>query len=162
MKTCPNCNSDNSDANSFCGQCGRLFDQDPQPVFTSVRPKENSPNVTILILGILTIVGSIFTIWRGLYYEIFADEGYWRGWVYAISSLGTLGGAILMIQRNYTGLIVYTAFQSIYILTVLIAILSYAGDWTGPLALAIGMLFLIPSTIFLVLYWALVAKHLQR
>ena len=64
-----------------------------------------------------------------------------------------------MLQRKLNGLFVYTVFQIVYIITVVIASFSYGDaldNWGGDayyLASGIAMFFLIPSVIFLVLYW---------
>lgn len=165
MKNCNRCNEPMTAETNFCPKCGE--DQRSHPVNP---PRSNA--TFLMILCVLTIIGSVFTIGRAFLYEMVSmmddSSNYVRGWVYAGSSIGTLVGAILMIQRKLTGLYVYTVSQSIYIITVIIASLSYGdefgdfGDEATFLASAIAMFFLLPSVLFLILYWTnMVKKHLK-
>lgn len=147
---------------NFCPNCG----EDQRIINT----KDNA--TFLIVLCVLTIIGSIFTIGRAYLYEMISmmdnNSNYLRGWVYAASGIGTLVGAIMMIKRSLKGLYIYTASQVIYIITVIIASFSY-GDEFGShgneatlLASAIAMFFLLPSVVFLVLYWLKMnKKHLN-
>ncbi|MBO0321232.1 hypothetical protein J0X14_02910 [Muricauda sp. CAU 1633] len=117
-------------------------------------------NATLLVsLCILTIIGSIFTMARAYFYEMASmieGNNYYVGdWVYADSAIGTLMGAFFMIQRKRIGLYIYTLFQSVYISRVLITTLMFKNFINGSDKITYGFatFFLIPSIIFLILYW---------
>ncbi|WP_298539025.1 hypothetical protein [uncultured Aquimarina sp.] len=121
-----------------------------------------------IALCVLTILGSLFVIIRGFWYQLFSGiwydqntilyEEYYRGWLYIISGIGTLIGAIVMVgKRKKIGLYVYTVSQIMYIITIAIAASSYTdikylGD-VSELAFAISILFLVPAILFLIFYW---------
>ena len=154
MKKCIRCNQPIENALNFCPTCGE--DQ----------RGENTSNATFLIvLCIFTIIGSVFTMGRAFFYEMISlsveSHTYLRGWVYFGSAIGTIVGAFMMIQKKIRGLYVYSIFQIIYILTVIIASLSYGspGELTGLFATGISMFFIIPSILFLVLYWTDIVKR---
>lgn len=158
MKSCIACNAEIEDEFNFCKICGT----------NQIVPQNDliKSSATFLIgLCILTIVGSLFGIARGWIYEIVStmgDGGYFRGWIYIITNIGTLVGAIMMLKRNKRGLHLYTVSQGAYILTVIYATIVYETSDFGGYALAISMLFLVPSAVFLVLYWQKInVKHLQ-
>jgi drug/metabolite transporter superfamily protein YnfA len=153
---------------NFCPRCGE--DQRANNV------NQQKSNASFLIaLCVFTIIGSVFTIGRAYLYEMVSMMGegsnYFRGWIYAGSAIGTLVGAIMMLQRKLKGLYVYSAFQGIYIITVLVASFSYSdtfdsfdggnGNEASLLASGIAMFFLLPSILFLILYWTnMIKKHL--
>ncbi|MCT4580534.1 MAG: hypothetical protein N4A35_03880 [Flavobacteriales bacterium] len=132
----------------------------------------NHSSTLLYTLCILTIVGSIFTMARAFLYEIVSmidnNSDYYRGWIYGLTSVGTLIGAVLMIQKLLIGLYVYSIAQVLYIITVILAVYSYQYAF-GPhdnnsifIATTIALIFLIPSIIFLVLYWTnMIKKHLS-
>jgi hypothetical protein len=164
MINCKRCNQQMEEEISFCPTCGE--DQRANNI-----NQERSNASFLIALCVLTIVGSIFTIGRAYLYEMISmmdgSNNYLRGWIYAGSSIGTLVGAIMMIQRKLNGLYVYSAFQIVYIIAVIIASFSYSdsfgshGKEASLLASGIAMFFLIPSIIFLTLYWTkMIKKHL--
>jgi len=136
----------------------------------SLHNDENKKSLSFFFMAlcILTIVGSFLVIVRGFWYQLLSDawydqdlvfnKEYYRGWLYIISGIGTLVGAIIMVsKRKKIGLYIYTVSQIIYIITILIAASSYTdikffGD-ISELALTISMLFLVPAILFLVFYW---------
>jgi hypothetical protein len=165
MTNCIRCNQNLEKETNFCPNCG-----EDQSLNEVTREKSNAS--FLIVLCTLTIIGSIFTIARAYLYEMVAmmDSGidYVRGWIYAGSGIGTLIGAVLMIQRKLLGLYVYSIFQVIYIITVIVASFSYGsvmeeyGDEINLIASAIAMFFIIPSLAFLGLYWTkMVRKHLK-
>jgi hypothetical protein len=165
MTNCIRCNQNLERETNFCPNCG-----EDQSLNEVTREKSNAS--FLIVLCTLTIIGSIFTIARAYLYEMVAmmDSGfdYVRGWIYAGSGIGTLIGAVLMIQRKLLGLYVYSIFQVIYIITVIVASFSYGnvmeeyGDEINLIASAIAMFFIIPSLAFLGLYWTnMVRKHLN-
>jgi hypothetical protein len=168
MTNCKRCNQQMDEDINFCPACGE--DQRANDI------NQQKSNISFLIvLCILTIIGSVFTIGRAYLYEMVSmmggDSSYIRGWIYAGSSIGTLIGAIMMIQRKLNGLYIYSVFQGIYIITVIVASLSYgdafgsfdeSGSAASLLASGIAMFFLLPSILSLILYWTnMVKKHLK-
>jgi hypothetical protein len=117
----------------------------------------------LMVLCVLTIIGSVFTIGRAYLYEMVSTMGvhsnYIHGWIYTGSSVGTLAGAIMMIKRKLDGLNIYSASQGIYIITVLVAYFSYNDAFSNSgggnkalfLASGIALFFLVPSILFLIL-----------
>ena len=165
MTDCKRCNEQMDEEINFCPRCG-----EDQRINNG---NQKNGNTSFLIaLCVLTIIGSAFTIARAYLYEMVSMMGnssnYLRGWIYAGSGIGTLVGAIMMIQRKLNGLYIYSVFQIIYIITVLIASFSY-GDEFGShgkeaslLASGIAMFFLLPSILFLILYWTnMIKKYLK-
>ena len=165
MTNCKRCNQQMDEETNFCPTCG-----EDKRANNVNRQKSNAS--FLIVLCVLTIIGSVFTIGRAYFYEMISmmdnSSNYLRGWIYAGSAVGTLAGAIMMIQRKLNGLYIYSAFQIIYIITVLIASFSY-GDEFGShgkeaslLASGIAMFFLLPSILFLILYWTnMIKKHLK-
>lgn len=132
---------------------------------------ENNKGTFLIFLCVLTIIGSLFTILRGFLYEMIStideNHSYFRGWIYILTSIGTAIGAILMLQKKYIGLIIYSICQIIYLLTVLYATSQYSNDSVsdlnlGSFAVAISAFFMLPSLIVLVLYWLDVNRKLLK
>jgi len=158
MKSCVACNAEIEAGFNFCKICGT---------------KQNSPQndliksntMFLVILCILTIIGSLFGIARGWIYELVSTVGnddYFRGWIYILANIGTLAGAIMMLIRKKSGLYLYTVSQSVYILTVIYATIIYESSDFEGFAIVFSMLFLVPSIVFLVLYWQkMITKHLK-
>ena len=121
--------------------------------------QDQGPATLLIVLCIFTIIGSMFTIGRGVLYEFvatLAEHDYVRGWIYAVTGIGTLVGAIMMLSRKLDGLYVYTVAQVIYIIAVAVAALSYEQfdeEVVTALSSFVAALFIIPSIIFLILYW---------
>lgn len=156
MLNCNKCNDEVSENTNFCPSCGAELREGS--------PKDNGNSSLLTVLCVLTILGSIFTIGRALLYEMFSEfdqnSEYIRGWIYAASAIGTLVGAALMLKKQLRGLYIYTIFQIIYLITVVIASLSY-GEF-NDVAFIIALFFLVPSILFLVLYWTnSVKKHMS-
>jgi hypothetical protein len=162
MKLCIACNTPLVDQSNFCPNCGA----DQKISLANATVKE--PATFLVALCVLTILGSVFGIARGFIYEVVSelDSGgnYYRGYIYILTNIGTLVGAIIMLRRRLSGLYIYTACQIIYILTVFGASLSYDDlfDGSGVIASGISALFLVPSIVFLILYWLnMNRKHLS-
>lgn len=169
MANCKKCNLQMDEETNFCPTCGE------NQRANNINQQSNNASF-LMVLCVFTIIGSVFTIGRAFFYEMVSmmDESshYLRGWVYAISAIGTLVGAIMMIQKKLKGLYVYSAFQGIYIITVLVASFSYSdvfdglnggnGNGVSFLASGIAMFFLLPSILFLILYWTnMIKKQLK-
>ena len=123
------------------------------PIFSSLfsaKERRSLPiTATLRTLCVVTILGSIFGIIRGCFYQEIATMGnlhdsYWRGLAYVIFSIGTLVGAIMMLNRSIAGLYVYLVCQSLYLVLVLYTIILYL-PYAGTFALTIGTLFILPS-----------------
>lgn len=152
---CKKCGNQLSDSDKFCYSCG-------QPTSPPQSQAPQSGNTSMLtILCIMSILGSLFTIGRGMLYELIAeiDGGdYVRGFTYALTSVGTTIGAVMMLGKSLKGLYVYTVCQSIYLLTVIIATSSHMSgklfrgeeEW----AIFIASIFFVPSALFLWVYWS--------
>ncbi|MCU0350720.1 MAG: hypothetical protein MUF43_07820, partial [Flavobacterium sp.] len=115
---------------------------------------EKNKSLFLIILCVLTIIGSVFTILRGFVYELFStlddNHTYFRGWIYIITSFGTLTGAILMLQKKFLGLLIYTFFQIAYLITVSYAtsLYFYSSELDynfGPFAVVVSSFFIFPS-----------------
>ena len=162
MTNCKRCNGQMDEESNFCPNCG-----EDQRAHNVIQYKSNSS--FLIVLCVLTIIGSVFTIGRAYLYEMVSmmdgDRNYIRGWIYAGSAVGTLVGAFMMIQKKLNGLYIYSAFQGIYIITVFVASFSYGdkGRSASLLASGIAMFFLLPSILFLILYWTnMIKKHLNK
>ncbi len=167
MTNCKRCHRQMDEETNFCPTCG-----EDQRVNDINHQKNNTTFLNVLC--ILTIIGSVFTIGRAYLYEIISmmdeNSNYIRGWIYAGSAVGTLVGAIMMIQRKLNGLYLYSVFQGMYIITVIVASFSYGdafdslhGDNRATLLTSgIAMFFLLPSILFIILYWTnMIKKHLK-
>jgi hypothetical protein len=175
MTSCKKCNQWIGEGSNFCPQC------DSNQLLVDVEPKKGSP-AFLITLCILTIIGSLFTIIRGYFYELISTVGgngeYFRGWIYVISGVGTLVGAIIMTQKKRIGLYIYTLFQTAYIVTVFIALFSFMNlfgtlvtnnevhspkdplsNAVNFLAISVALFFLIPAITFLILYWSKSVKN---
>ncbi|EDP95329.1 hypothetical protein KAOT1_09661 [Kordia algicida OT-1] len=143
----------------FCPECGT--NQGVKVVYID----RNDKPVGLIVLCVLTICGSLFTIGRAIIYELFAaiteDEGIaTRGLIYILTSVGTIIGAVLMISRKLIGLYIYSVSQVIYIITLVIAIYTHnsetgfvprngLADMSGIMIFYFGL----PALIFLGVYW---------
>lgn len=169
MKNCIACNQEIENEVNFCPNCGEKQPQqiDIQEEATSAMHQDvgNKPVVIIIVLAILTICGSLFTIGRAFLYEmvgsIASDEGIQiRAGIYVLASIGTIIGAVMMLLKKLTGLYVYTACQILYIITTVFA--AMAHNTKDNLASVILFFFAAPSILFLILYWLKdVRKHLK-
>ncbi len=115
----------------------------------------------ITTLCIFSVIGSIFGLLRGMFYEgvssLFEDQlgepdSFWRGWTYIGLNAGTLIGAIMMFGRLALGRYIYTGFQIVYILMVGYSII-WSDDYFLITAWIIGATFALPSLIFVYLFW---------
>lgn len=166
MRNCVTCGKEIEDRDSYCSHCGANQLRDEimsrlDRVETNVTNTVKDENTGLLIaLCVLTIIGSSFGIARGLIYEAFSSLGssthsgdfyYIKGYIYVLTNIGTLFGAILVLARNKIGIYLHTIAQTIYIFTVLYSATGY-GEFSG-LAFATASIFLIPSGVFIFLYW---------
>jgi hypothetical protein len=175
MKLCIVCHREIDDDVNFCPHCGARQPANnikPLPPRSQERPiyneqvrSDGQPVTVLIILAILTICGSLFTIWRATLYDIFGsatqDFGIQvRSTIYILTSFGTITGAIMMLLRKINGLYLYTFCQVLYIVTAIIASTQY--DVNESLASTVLFFFVAPAILFLVFYWMEdVRKHLH-
>ena len=169
MKYCTNCGREISDDHAFCQHCGtptstteKSTAQTTPPPTTPADEPEKRISDSLRMLCIFTILGSAFGIFRGLIYEMVTAAGDWndsyiRGFLYVLTNFGTMLGAILMLQKQKRGLYVYTGSQIAYILVVVFASFVYdsADYFEGAevFAWSVALFFILPSILFLFLYW---------
>jgi ABC-type transport system involved in multi-copper enzyme maturation permease subunit len=89
-----------------------------------------------------------------------------RGSLYLLTSIGTIIGAVIMLNKKILGLYVYTVSQVIYLITIFFALSYYVreiGDFLGEeFAILVAMFFVVPSVAILAMYWTQLAKqHLK-
>jgi len=163
MKYCINCGVSIDPTVQFCPHCGA----------NQIAPGSNKRTSSAILntLCVLTLIGSIFTILRAFVYLTIASGQSWdlmtlRGSLYLLTSIGTIIGAVIMLNKKLLGLHVYTVSQVIYLITVFFA-LSYYIDEIGNVlgeewAILVAMFFVVPSVAILALYWTQMAKqHLK-
>lgn len=170
MKFCTNCGKEVSENHAFCEHCGTATSNTtpvtPPAETVSSASKEGKSSERISdflrLLCIFTILGSIFGIFRGLIYEMVTTVGnlnqnYIRGFLYVFTNFGTLVGAILMLLRQKRGLYIYTGSQVVYIVVVIFASFVYESadyfEGAETFAWSLALFFLLPSILFLLLYW---------
>jgi hypothetical protein len=160
MRICQRCNATIEDATNFCPACGT--DQ-------RFGRRETQSSTLLIVLSILTIIGSVFQLFRGMLYELVAaadnNDEYIRGWIYSITAIMTIIGAIMMLQKQLNGLYLYTAGQVIYLLTCFWATSVYMNDpdFGGEgIVIAIASVFIVPAIIFLIVFWTDGCKRVLR
>ena len=119
---------------------------------------------TLLVLCILTLVGSVFVLLKGLIgYTILIDSNGTRSEsgiqvinsVYIIEFLtcfGTIAGAILMLTGKKLGLVIYLIASIVYILLTFVFALFCFFSIVGILVGLLQFVYLAISIVFLVLY----------
>ncbi|MFK7747096.1 MAG: hypothetical protein AB8B65_01765 [Kordia sp.] len=145
--------------------------QNPNVVY--VQKSDNAPAI-LIILGIFTILGSLVLMTYFLFFysvassvssiaSDFTSENVqllpFISYLYAPACVGTLIGAVMMITKKMKGLYVYSICQVVFIFAYIINNSSYAfaGDF-----FVYTLLLLVPSLLFLGLYWSKdIKKHLS-
>ena len=136
---------------------------------------DRSSSAILNTLCVLTLIGSVFTILRAFVYfaiSSMADGQTWadlmnvRGSLYLLTSIGTIIGAVKMLNKEMLGLHVYTVSQVIYLITVFFALSYYLdkfkSNFGDQFAIIVVMFFVVPSVVILALYWTQMAKqHLK-
>ena len=133
-----------------------------------------SSSAILNTLCVLTLIGSVFTILRGIVYLTISSGGggAWadlmnvRGSLYLLTSIGTIIGAVKMLNKEMLGLHVYTVSQVIYLITIFFALSYYLDEFKSnfgdQFAIMLVMFFVVPSVVILALYWTQMAKqHLK-
>ncbi|MEM6718176.1 MAG: hypothetical protein AAF611_02570 [Bacteroidota bacterium] len=145
--------------------------QNPQVVY--VQKSDNAPAI-LIILGVLTILGSLILMTYFLFFYSLASAASdfasditnqnveilpFLSYLYAPACIGTLIGAVMMITKKKKGLMLYTICQITFILVYIINNVSFA--FAGEF-FTYTLLLLVPSVLFLVLYWSKdIKKHLS-
>ena len=121
-------------------------------------------SATLLVLCILTLVGSVFVLLKGFFgYAILLDSNDTRSEsgillinsVYVIefiSCFGTIAGAILMLTGKKLGLVIYLIASIVYILLTFVFALFCFFSIVGILVGLLQFVYLAISIVFLVLY----------
>jgi len=159
-----------SDSNSNQEITENNANQNPQVVY--VQKSDNAPAI-LIILGVFTILGSLALMTYFLFFYSVASSFSsaasaitstdveflpFMSYLYAPACVGTLIGAVMMITKKKKGLYVYSICQVIFILTYIINNASYAF---GGEFFVYTLLLLVPSLLFLGLYWSKdIKKHL--
>ncbi|MCH2194334.1 hypothetical protein [Kordia sp.] len=109
----------------------------------------------LTILVIFTIIGSLFSMGKSLFYDTvesyFGFGGSYTYWIYAATCVGTMFGAIMMLSKKKNGLYIYSACQVIF---VAMFVLSRIPSGTTYYSTSYTMLVALPALIFLALYWS--------
>jgi hypothetical protein len=126
--------------------------------------KQRHTSSTLLLLCILTLLGSVFILLKGMIsFFILLDSNDTRSegailfinLVYVIeflSCIGTFTGAILMLIGKKVGLLIYQFSSILYImLTTSFAVFCFFSTIGIPVGL-LQFLYLTPSILFLLLY----------
>lgn len=171
MKYCVSCGKLlPDDSANFCPSCGAH--QYPGPAVSS---RSGQSPAALVTLCILTILGSVLGILKGLLVEAFQGRSFDLlneqsmrfpfGYASALFNLGTLAGAIIMLNRKRFGYVLYLVCQSANIVAVLYWALAQGhfvdGFIGGPFYLIGAAVSVLPSLVFIVLYSLLVRKYLD-
>tara|TARA_R110002073_G_scaffold8207_3_gene45737 strand:+ start:20924 stop:21436 length:513 start_codon:yes stop_codon:yes gene_type:complete len=161
MQHCIHCGLEIANNATFCSSCGKRQDEvNPSNNLDTVETVNRGNPTFLTTLCILTLVGSLIGIYRGLLYQTFASGShfgnaeYIRGWLYVLVNLGTIIGAIVLLNKKSLGLYIYSVSQVLYLILIIWATSVYFGDkYTDQLALTISAFFFLPSLAFLIIYW---------
>ena len=115
--------------------------------------KRGAPTM-LTILVIFTIIGSLFSMGKSLFYDTIQSYfgfGDYMYYLYAATCVGTMVGAIMMLSKKKIGLHIYSVSQAIFILLFNLTRIPteteyYSTSWT--------VLVVLPAAIFLFLYWS--------
>ncbi|MFN5416171.1 MAG: zinc ribbon domain-containing protein [Flavobacteriia bacterium] len=170
MKFCIHCGIEIYKNSKYCSSCGKPQSEMVSGVIiesTDFNDLEKKGNFTFLTtLGILTLVGSIIGIFRGLLYQSFAsinhygNPDYIRGWLFVAVNIGTIAGAIVLLFKKKAGLYIYTFFQLVYLcLIIWTTSVYFDSKHSNMFAVTIAMFFFLPSLAFLIMYWTNPIRH---
>jgi|GEM_PF-991757 len=126
--------------------------------------EQKQTSSTLVVLCILTLLGSVFILLKGLIgYFILADSNDTRSeggilfinlvyFIEFLTCIGAIVGAIIMLIGKKIGLVIYAISSILYILlTVAFAVFCFFSIIGIPVGL-FQFLYLIPSILFLILY----------
>jgi hypothetical protein len=126
--------------------------------------EQKKTSSTLVVLCILTLLGSVFILLKGLIgYFILEDSNATRSeggilfinlvyFIEFLTCIGTIAGAIIMLIGKKIGLVIYAISTILYILlTVAFAVFCFFSLIGIPVGL-LQFLYLIPSILFLILY----------
>ena len=169
--SCPHCGHHitleptQAGAECECPSCGKAFAApvlpEALPVAQAVatrQPSKERISGMLQTVGILSIIWAVLAMFRGMLYglvsEIASNESYWRGTAFFLLNSGVLIGAILMLNRVYLGLLVYTVAQGLNLLLIAATVVIYSEDWGVEVAGCVGLFFFVPPLILLLLAWS--------
>jgi|GEM_PF-6046761 len=171
MKFCSNCGTPLEDIQAkFCPACGSpLYKTESQP---SQEQTATTNSAALITLCILTLIGSVLGIIKGLIVQTFYSELSIHhnrepfGYASALFNMGTLVGAAMMLNRLKAGYTVYMIFQCANIITVIFWALGYdhfldSSDLLNPFLLLTTSVTVVPSLLFMALYTFMVRKQLH-
>lgn len=113
------------------------------------------------VLCLLALVGPLYVITVSLFYLVF-DFLFSNSdtlmmvitIVWSIASIGTIIGSVMLMMKKMKGLYVYSISQAIYLIAAIYIMVTFLGsseDYDAGIAVII--LLVIPSLIFLGLFW---------
>jgi hypothetical protein len=130
----------------------------------SEQNEQKQSSSTLVLLCILTLLGSVFILLKGLIgYFILVESNATRSeggilfidlvyFIEFLSCIGAIAGAILMLLGKKTGLLIYVISSILYILiTAVFAVFCFFSIIGIPVGL-LQFLYLIPSIVFLIVY----------
>jgi hypothetical protein len=127
-------------------------------------PPQKQSSSTLLVLCVLTLIGSFFIILKSLIsYSILLDSNDTRSdfgivlinVVYILeflSCLGSIAGAIIMLTGKKNGLFIYLISSGLYILVTMVFTVFCFFSLIGIPVGLLQFIYIIPSIIFFVLY----------
>ena len=126
--------------------------------------EQKQTSSTVVVLCILTLLGSVFILLKGLIgYFILADSNATRSedgvlfinlvyFIEFLTCIGTIAGAIIMLVGKKVGLVIYIISSILYILlTGAFAVFCFFSIIGIPVGL-LQLLYLIPPIVFSILY----------
>ncbi|MGH1388192.1 hypothetical protein [Kordia sp.] len=108
----------------------------------------------LTILVVFTIIGSLFSMGKSLFYDTvlsYFGAGDFMYYIYVATCVGTMIGAIMMLSKKKNGLYIYSVSQVLFIMLFILSRIPseteyYSTSWT--------ILVVLPAAIFLFLYWS--------
>lgn len=125
-------------------------DQRKEVVFVERR---GAPTM-LTILVIFTIIGSLFSMGKSLFFESvesYFGFGSYMYYIYAATCVGTMVGAIMMLSKKKKGLHIYSVCQVIFII---LFVSGRIPTETADYLTSYTVLVALPALIFLALYWS--------
>jgi hypothetical protein len=157
MENCQHCETEIASTDPYCSNCGQSREIsmpviEPDKNIGSTSEKGNA--TLLLVLCILSLLGSLIGIFRGALYQMIGDNDYFRGWIFIILNIGTIVGAIYLLQKKVLGLYLYSAFQGLYLLSIIWTAAVWLNEMDYEIVLIFALIFFLPSLIFLRVYWS--------
>lgn len=149
MKNCIKCGQEMATEIKFCPNCGA--DQKGNVVYV----EKTGPPTMLTILVIFTIIGSLFSMGKSLFFDTVESYigfgGSYTYYIYAATCVGTMVGAVLMLSKKLNGLYIYTVCQVLFILMFVLGRIPSENVYYST---GYTLLVALPAVIFLILYWS--------